>query len=75
VLADLQALSIPHEGSGPYGVVTVSMGIASIRPDQLIPADQLIARADSALYRAKTLGRNRAQVCDEDLNTRRWTTP
>jgi diguanylate cyclase (GGDEF)-like protein len=45
---------------GPLGVdgVTVSVGIAvSDAPDQ--PIDELLARADRALYAAKSAGRNR----------------
>ncbi|OGT22097.1 MAG: hypothetical protein A2V90_04155 [Gammaproteobacteria bacterium RBG_16_57_12] len=42
--------------------VTVSLGIATIRPDSSHAGqDELVARADAALYRAKNEGRNR--VC------------
>src|SRR6202522_1602298 len=47
--------------------LTVSVGVASIAPgrhetDLKTVADRLLADADSALYRAKALGRNRVQV-------------
>jgi diguanylate cyclase (GGDEF)-like protein len=47
--------------------LTVSVGVASIAPgrdetDLKAVADRLLADADSALYRAKALGRNRVQV-------------
>src|ERR1700678_4323421 len=47
--------------------LTVSVGVASTRPgrhdtDLKTVADRLLADADSALYRAKALGRNRVQV-------------
>lgn len=41
-------------------VVTVSLGVASLRPGE--DAEILLHRADAALYRAKTDGRNRVVV-------------
>ena len=40
--------------------VTVSIGVAMVRPDAQDP-DDVLARADAALYAAKRSGRNR--VC------------
>ena len=37
---------------------TMSIGIASIRADRVAGTEQLVARADAALYRAKAQGRN-----------------
>jgi len=47
--------------------LTVSVGVAAVSPgrhetDLKAVADRLVADADAALYRAKTLGRNRVQV-------------
>jgi two-component system cell cycle response regulator len=39
--------------------VTMSIGIAGLRGNNIVSTDQLIARADAALYRAKAEGRNR----------------
>jgi len=41
--------------------VTVSIGVTSLRPEPFTPAEELIARADQALYLAKNSGRN--MVC------------
>lgn len=41
-----------------FGVITVSIGVASFRPEQDTPTS-LITRADEALYRSKKGGRNR----------------
>lgn len=54
---NLHAAAIPHAASTVSDYVTVSMGIAGTVVGQT--ADQAIARADAALYRAKSAGRNR----------------
>ena len=50
---------LPHAGS-PSGVVTVSIGCATLVPEFGQNADILIGRADQALYQAKRSGRDRA---------------
>jgi two-component system cell cycle response regulator len=47
--------------SQPRGV-TMSIGIASVKSETVVSTDQLIGRADAALYRAKAEGRNRIIV-------------
>lgn len=42
--------------------VTMSIGIGSLHGDKVVGTEQLIARADAALYRAKAEGRNRVMV-------------
>jgi len=42
--------------------VTVSIGVATMTPDESNGSRQLIAQADASMYKAKTSGRNR--VCD-----------
>jgi diguanylate cyclase (GGDEF)-like protein len=44
--------------------VTMSIGIGSLRGDNVAETEQLIARADAALYRAKAEGRNRIIVSE-----------
>lgn len=66
--AAIAALDIPHRDTPvPGGVVTISLGIATLggRDDA---AEALIARADTALYRAKNSGRNAVAV---ELSPRR----
>jgi diguanylate cyclase (GGDEF)-like protein len=59
VRGELASLAIPHELSQTSAVVTFSAGIATYAGEGDGSVDGLIARADSALYRAKELGRNR----------------
>lgn len=57
------SLAIPHVGSSP-GIVTVSLGVASLQPSsQQLPVE-LVRLADAALYRAKLAGRNCVQLED-----------
>ena len=55
----VEQLHLTHEYSeaGPY--VSISVGVATYLPGAVTSADQLVAAADEALYRAKHLGRNR----------------
>ena len=51
------SMAIPHANTVP-GIVTVSLGVASLLPsNQQIPTE-LVRQADAALYRAKQAGRN-----------------
>jgi diguanylate cyclase (GGDEF)-like protein len=55
IIADLDWSAI-----SPGMLVTISAGLATLRPEDA--PDSLLARADSALYRAKDLGRNQVVV-------------
>ncbi|MBC8386391.1 MAG: diguanylate cyclase, partial [Gammaproteobacteria bacterium] len=57
------SLAIPHARSTP-GIVTVSLGVASLQPSsQQLPVE-LLRLADAALYSAKQAGRNCIQMED-----------
>ncbi len=53
------AAKIPHQGSAVSPYLTLSMGSATIIPTPHSSPEKLIKMADSALYEAKHLGRNR----------------
>jgi diguanylate cyclase (GGDEF)-like protein len=51
--------AVVHAGSSVAPHVTLSIGVAQFDPDTMDTFDQLLQQADQALYRAKSLGRNR----------------
>ncbi|SFV17481.1 diguanylate cyclase [Pseudoduganella namucuonensis] len=56
----LRALAMEHPRAQPHGVVTMSVGVASVVPSPAGSVADLICEADRALYAAKRAGRNRA---------------
>jgi len=63
IRAAIAALAIPHASSPIADHVTASIGYCTLVPRSEQHPDILIGGADSALYRAKAAGRNRAECC------------
>lgn len=57
--ASVERLALPHAKSSCNGVVTISVGFATMLPKHDGGSDLLIKAADGALLRAKAEGRNR----------------
>jgi diguanylate cyclase (GGDEF)-like protein/PAS domain S-box-containing protein len=67
IVSAIAAFAIPHPASPTAPVVTVSVGVGSVRPGRA-DATMLISKADAALYQAKRQGRNRAiAACRETV--------
>ena len=61
VQQSLHELKLPHPASSVADIVTISIGTASIKPNEKDDLNQFIRTADNALYSAKAHGRN--QYC------------
>lgn len=61
VRSAVENLKIPHEHSLSCRVVTLSLGVAVLDSKQMTSPEDLIKKADKALYKAKNNGRNQVQ--------------
>ena len=59
ICAELARRQMPHAES-PFGMLTISIGVAVMVPTEGSSPEQLVRMADRALYRAKEKGRNMA---------------
>ncbi len=62
IRASVEKLRIPHENNGGFGVVTVSIGVASCFPKRNDSHAKLLQQADASLYQAKSKGRNQVAL-------------
>jgi diguanylate cyclase (GGDEF)-like protein len=58
IIQSIANLRIPHGGSAVSDVVTVSIGITSLIPNESGNPELIVRQADQALYMAKRQGRN-----------------
>lgn len=65
ICAAVAQLRLPHEKS-PFGLITISVGVASTISGAHESPDSLLKQADMALYRAKELGRNRVVLAPSE---------
>ncbi|WP_299402731.1 EAL domain-containing protein [Acaryochloris sp. IP29b_bin.148] len=64
----IEILKIPHETSSVSDRVTLSLGVASLIPNEDATPSILVEAADQALYLAKDHGRNRVSALKRDCS-------
>ncbi|MFO8038111.1 MAG: diguanylate cyclase [Sodalinema sp.] len=60
----VEGLRVPHRRSNAHPWVTLSVGAASLIPRREWTSDDLLRRADQALYQAKADGRNCGRIAE-----------
>lgn len=58
IISAVSDLKIPHDNNEQFGIVTISAGLATYSPSLAVDWNEVVKRADEALYRAKNSGRN-----------------
>ncbi|MFY3385944.1 sensor domain-containing diguanylate cyclase [Paracidovorax sp. MALMAid1276] len=61
---EVAAMSVPVDEQGACVAVTVSIGVATLQQGSGLNFEELVNRADKALYRAKQAGRNTVVCAD-----------
>jgi len=59
---------IPHANSSIADILSISLGVATIVPDENMHYEELIKAADEALYTSKNSGRNKTSVALEKIS-------
>ena len=62
MVQEISKKHIPHLKSEITDHLTISIGVASIMPANDENWEQLVSKADAALYRSKRNGRNQASL-------------
>ena len=57
----VQKLEIPHKNSKVSNIITISLGVSTVIPKDILEQTKLMKKADNALYVAKANGRNRVE--------------
>lgn len=70
IQAEIRQLALPHPASLVDPLITLSLGIAYCIPSIDQSSETLVAAADTALYQAKSHGRNRYRVYPSRSHTR-----
>lgn len=65
IRSGVESLQINHSASDTAPYVTVSLGVVSVNPANVLTPTHIVETADKALYAAKNNGRNRMEVIDE----------
>jgi len=60
--SQIEALKIAHSSSSASKYVTISLGVATITPIKNSRPEEIIKKADQALYQAKQEGKNQVNV-------------
>lgn len=58
----VESMKMPSERALPFGIVTVSLGVATIGGTATDSCEEALLQSDKALYAAKEKGRNRVEV-------------
>ena len=66
-LAEKLRRSVEEDSFGKVGKVTISFGVCCAEGLDRDRFDEVLERADRALYRAKTKGRNRVEACGDEM--------
>jgi len=68
IRSHIESLQIPHPRSPSSAWITVSIGVATLRPTQSDMTESLFVAADRAMYVAKEAGRNQVRATDSSTS-------